>query len=123
MKGRKRKVQHKYSERELVQYQEMLTHQDRLRVWIVKQPKRFPTFSLQLECLFRDRWRPVIRYDDAHGRPHIDILHADGTSEKIWLIDRGRHNHIREAKQALKENFAAYRSRYQKELEKWKKKK
>lgn len=37
-------------------------------------------FTVQLEVYDPDdaRWRPVVRYDDAHGAPHRDILAYDG---------------------------------------------
>jgi hypothetical protein len=43
-------------------------------------------FTVQLECWIEGKWRPVVRYDTAHGRPHRDMLDWDGNvADKLWL--------------------------------------
>ncbi|MBI3952237.1 MAG: hypothetical protein HY314_17445 [Acidobacteria bacterium] len=98
-----------------------LTHQDRIRERIHTHPAPDAdwTYALQLECLFGDKWHAVIRYDDAHGRPHIDELHPDGRKNKRWLPYKGRHQSISEARSALMNNFERQRERYQKELQEY----
>lgn len=47
---------------------------------------RVTVFTVQLECYVEGRWRPVVRYDDAHGRPHRDTLDWNGSVVvKDWL--------------------------------------
>ena len=49
---------------------------------------RVTAFTVQLEVWVAEleRWRPVVRYDDAHGAPHRDILDWDGrVVDKLWL--------------------------------------
>jgi hypothetical protein len=40
---------------------------------------------VQLEIFIEDEWRPVIRYDSAHGFAHIDLYRPNKPVEKIPL--------------------------------------
>ena len=43
-------------------------------------------YTVQYEAWIEGSHRPVVRYDSAHGQPHLDILGWDGNvDEKIWL--------------------------------------
>jgi len=55
---------------------------DRLRVSAQKERGEILEFTVQYEALIRHEWRPVVRYDTAHGFAHKDILHPDGTVDK-----------------------------------------
>jgi hypothetical protein len=70
-------------------------------------------FVVQLEVLFEGVWRPVVRYDMAHGAPHVDryetptvrskealqlapaaaVAHADRDVNKHW--ERYRDDYVR----------------------------
>lgn len=39
-------------------------------------------FVVQYEALIENKWRPVVRYDTAHGFAHRDLLHPGGDTEK-----------------------------------------
>lgn len=41
---------------------------------------------VQLEILIEGAWTPIARYDTHHGFAHLDILHPDGTEDKIRLL-------------------------------------
>jgi len=43
---------------------------------------RLAEFVVQLEVLVDDHWDTVIRYDSAHGFPHIDRYYRDGKKTK-----------------------------------------
>ena len=45
-------------------------------------------FVVQLEVEVRDAWKPVIRYDTAHGYAHIDRYNLRGRSKKDRLALR-----------------------------------
>ena len=51
---------------------------DTIRVGFDQERGRILDFSVQLECWIDDRWRPVARYDTAHGFAHRDILGCSG---------------------------------------------
>lgn len=46
---------------------------------------KLTNFVVQLEVVVDDRWIPVVRYDSAHGFPHIDHYYMDGRRTKKSL--------------------------------------
>lgn len=65
-------------------------------------------FLVQLEVLYRSTWRACVRYNYAHGRAHVDFLHADGRKRKKWLADMDLGRLIDRAQKDLSENFDRY---------------
>jgi hypothetical protein len=67
-------------------------------------------FTVQLETYTDGRWRPIVRYDSAHGHPHRDILDRDGrVIDKIWLSPTMSNKEIVWlAEQDLNDNATAY---------------
>jgi len=51
---------------------------DRLRVTAMKDKGDILEFVVQYETLLLGMWRPVVRYDTAHGFAHKDIVRANG---------------------------------------------
>ena len=39
-------------------------------------------FSVQYVAQIHGKWYPIIRFDTAHGKPHLDISKPDGLEEK-----------------------------------------
>ena len=68
-------------------------------------------FSLQLEIEVEGDWRPVIRYDTAHGSAHIDRFTLRGKRRKEWLGERFREALTR-AERDLKQNWQVYREHF-----------
>jgi len=67
-------------------------------------------FLVQLEVKVRGTWKPVIRYDCAHGFAHADVFDIHGRSEKVRLP-----SHLADFNEALtyaeldvKENWKKY---------------
>ncbi len=61
---------------------------DHIRVRFTTRRGRVSVYTAQYEPLIEGTYRPVVRYDSAHGRPHCDVLDWDGeTIEKVWLAD------------------------------------
>jgi hypothetical protein len=67
-------------------------------------------FTLQLEIYADGRWRPVVRYDSAHGQPHRDLLDGDGHGiDKFWLSPTMTNKEaVRFAEIDLSNNAATY---------------
>lgn len=72
---------------------------------------RLTEFSLQLEIEVGGEWRPVIRYDTAHGSAHIDRFTLAGRKRKEWLQLDFREALIR-AERDLKTNWVMYRNNF-----------
>jgi hypothetical protein len=47
---------------------------DTIRVRYSHEHGRVVAFMVQLECWVEGDWKPVVRYDTAHGWPHRDTL-------------------------------------------------
>ena len=73
--------------------------------------QRVVAFSLQLEVRVRSEWHPVIRYDTAHGRAHIDRYTLSGKSRKEWLRLDFREALTR-AERDLRVNWVRYHERF-----------
>jgi len=69
-----------------VRYVYLLTLNDRKRHQHVIDRGRVIQFVVQYETFVEGEWRPVIRYDTAHGFPHVDRIRSDGTVEKVALL-------------------------------------
>jgi hypothetical protein len=57
-------------------------YEDRLRVSAQKKKGQVSRFVVQYEALIREKWRPIVRYDNSHGFSHKDIIHSKGNIEK-----------------------------------------
>lgn len=57
-----------------------------IRYRLVTERGDVRSFTVQLEFWDGDAWRPVVRFDSAHGRPHRDLLDWQGrVNAKTWL--------------------------------------
>ncbi|HSB77860.1 MAG TPA: hypothetical protein VLM91_03670 [Candidatus Methylomirabilis sp.] len=72
---------------------------------------RVAEFTLQLEVEVGGEWRPVIRYDTAHGSAHIDRFTLAGKKRKEWLELDFKEALLR-AERDLKTNWLTYRDRF-----------
>jgi hypothetical protein len=73
-------------------------------------------FTVQLEALRDGEWQAIVRYDNAHGFCHRDVIHADGTQEKTALFVGDMNETFTHGIDDLKANWAAYHARYLKEI-------
>lgn len=73
-------------------------------------------FVVQLESFLNEKWRPIVRYDTAHGFTHQDVLHPFDETQKIELESQDFNEALTFAIQDLSENWDFYVRRYQKWL-------
>ena len=78
---------------------------------------RIEAFTVQLEIQGQEKWEAVVRYDNAHGFCHRDVLHADGTQDKSPLFVGDLNETFTFAIEDLRGNWEMYRARYLGELE------
>lgn len=50
-------------------------------------------------------WHPAIRYNYAHGKPHLDRNYKDGRKEKIWLEHRNLDEALSYAYENVRSNW------------------
>jgi hypothetical protein len=88
----------------------------RLRCSFHRFGKRIVQFTVQLEIKEQDKWRPVVRYDNAHGFCHRDTLRPDGTQDKTGVYIGDVNETFTFAIEDLRTNWEAYCSRYRGEM-------
>jgi hypothetical protein len=67
---------------------------------------------VQLEVLLAGEWSPVVRYDNAHGFCHRDVLHPDGSQEKTPVFAGDVNDTFTFAIEELRVNWEAHRTRF-----------
>lgn len=89
----------------------------RLRCNYKRHAKRIVKFTVQLEIKIDNRWKPVLRYDNAHGFCHRDTIHFDGSQDKIPVFYGNPNETFTRAIEDLQANWEAHRARYLGEIE------
>lgn len=93
-------------------YLYMLSDQDRKRHEHTVDKGRVIGFVVQYEVLIENEWRPVVRYDTAHGFAHKDLINPDGSKEKMFLGAADLNEALSLADQDVNENWERYKDRY-----------
>jgi hypothetical protein len=91
---------------------------DRLRVTARKDKGEILEFVVQYETVVSGEWRPVVRYDTAHGFAHKDIIKANGEVVKQPLFFETYNMAFTYATLDLKANWRQYRDSLEKEMRK-----
>jgi len=83
----------------------------RIRHYHRTQARRVVEFIVQLEIAVANEWKPVIRYDTAHGFAHIDRYNLRGRAKKERLVLTFSEALTR-AERDIKQNWSVYRERF-----------
>lgn len=95
---------------------DLLPGEIRLRCRYRRRLQRILSFTVQLELFYADDWRPIVRYDNAHGFCHRDTIHKDGTQDKMPVFYGDANDTFTDAIDDLQENWQAHRDRFLREL-------
>jgi hypothetical protein len=87
--------------------------EDSLRHSHTMQRGRLVRFCIQYEAWVGDKWTPIVRYDTAHGRPHRDLLHPDGTQTKEEFRGYSAEDVMMLGERDIKSNWRKYREAYE----------
>lgn len=90
--------------------------QDRFRYYHNLVRGKIVRFVVQYEAYLGEKWYPVVRYDTAHGRPHKDVLHPDGSQEKVEFYGYTRDEVLALGERDIKANWQQYRIAYEREM-------
>ena len=90
--------------------------ENRYRHWHVWHEGKITEFVIQYEAWIAGKWHPVLRYDSAHGYPHRDILHLDGTQTKEIFQNYSYAEVLTLGQQDIADNWVIYRTSYLKEV-------
>ena len=72
-------------------------------------------FCVQYEAWIGDEWMPIVRYDTAHGRPHKDLLHPNGTQSREEFRSFAVEDVMALGERDIKSNWRMYREAYEQE--------
>ena len=89
----------------------------RIRCAYQRRGQRVEQFTVQLEILHLGDWRPVVRYDNAHGFCHRDTLHPDGSQDKTRVFVGDVNETFTHAIEELRANWKAHQARFQGETQ------
>ena len=76
----------------------------------------FVVASVLGETLIGGEWQAIVRYDTAHGRPHKDLLHPDGTQDKQEFYGYAREEVLTLGERDIKANWKRYRAAHEQEM-------
>ena len=102
----------------LTEYLRLLDDENRIRVKFETERGKIQKFIVQYEVMVVSNWKPVVRYDTAHGFAHRDILMPDG-SQKKESFDLGDFGStLTFAQEDLLRNWKSYRENYLRRMKK-----
>ena len=73
-------------------------------------------FRVQYEAWIGQQWVVIVRYDTAHGFPHRDVMHPDGSQTKERYPEYSRMHVLTMGQQDIRRNWRAYRARFASEM-------
>ncbi len=95
------------------EYQQVFTEDDVLLVTLVHVGSSVTHFSVQYIARIDDEWYPIVRYDTAHGRAHVDVSHPDKSQETRELTAPSYREALTMAIADVKARWEFYRERYE----------
>jgi len=90
--------------------------QDRYRHFHRTERGQVVLFRIQYEALIGQQWVAIVRYDTAHGSPHRDVRHPNGSQTKEQFSHYPRSRVLTMGQQDIRRNWRAYRARYEEEM-------
>ncbi len=73
-------------------------------------------FVVQYEAWIDGEYRPVVRYDMAHGFAHCDVMRPDGSQKSKTPLNLPASEAISYAMRDIHENWERYRRAFESEL-------
>jgi hypothetical protein len=95
---------------------ELAPERARVRCRYKRQGKSIVEFTVQLEIQNQGRWRPAVRFDNAHGFCHRDDLHPDGSQEKTVLFAGDANETFTVAIEELQAHWESHANRFLREI-------
>jgi hypothetical protein len=92
-------------------YERQLDVDARIRAEYKSRKGRITSFIIQLEVLFKDEWKPVVRYDTAHGFAHRDLYNRRGRVTKTEL-NMPFNDALTYALNDIRDNWELYRKNF-----------
>ena len=104
-------------EREFMIYLDPEERLNRYRHYHVWEHGSIAEFRIQYEAMIEEKWHAIVRYDSAHGNPHKDTLHPDGSETKEWFTFYSNAEVLTIGQRDIMENWPTYRARYERGMQ------
>ena len=94
--------------------QDFETGLDRLRIHFTTERGQVKSiFVIQYEAYIDGKWRAIVRFDEAHGFFHQDIMSPTGKQQKTALSVFDKKLALTEAIEDIKQYWRLYRKTYE----------
>lgn len=94
--------------------QDFETGLDRLRVhFVIEHGQVEAIIVIQYEAYIDGRWRAIVRFDEAHGFFHRDVMSPFGKQTKTTEFADDKGTALTQAIEDIKRNRRSYRKRYE----------
>ena len=94
--------------------QDFATGLDRLRIhFITEGGQVISIVVIQYEAYIDDKWRAIVRFDEAHGFFHRDVLAPSGGQKKTAQPAISKNLALNEAIDHIKQFWQTYRKAYE----------
>lgn len=87
---------------------------DRYRLYCRTEKGQVIIFRVQYEAFLDGEWRPIVRYDTAHGFPHRDVLRHNRPAEKTTYPGHSSADVLSLGQEDIKRHWQTYRKQYEK---------
>lgn len=99
---------------EKIWIQDFVTDSDRLRVHFITERGRTKSIIvIQYEAYIDGKWRGIVRFDEAHGFFHRDVMLPSGGQEKTAFPALDKNVALTEAISHIKKFWRIYRRIYE----------
>ena len=89
---------------------------DRYRHYHKLERRAIKEFTIQYEAEINGKWYEIVRYDTAHGRPHKDVLHPNGTETKEEFRYYSNAEVLSYGQNDIRKNWKRHRTQFEKEM-------
>lgn len=94
-------------------YQILLDKENLIFVYFETIKGRVSEFVVKYITFIEGEMFEVLRFDSAHGTPHIDVIAPDGeTKQKIWLEQLSNERALEYAVNDIKDHYSDYRDKF-----------
>ena len=94
----------------------VLLDEVRIRCRYRRRGNQVLEYTVPLEIWQDETWRPIVRYDNAHGFCHCDTIHADGTQDKVPIYRGDANSNFTWAIKELRATWQSQRARFLAEI-------
>jgi hypothetical protein len=96
--------------------QDFETGLDRLRVHFKTAQRRVEAIIvIQYEAYIDGKWQPIVRFDEAHGFFHRDVMSPGGGQQKVFQLVVDKNLALTDAIAHIKQFWRTYRKTYEDE--------